>query len=62
MALELGEYNIRVNTIAPGLFRAEMTEDIYRKSSKILKSVVEKTVLLTRLGNLIQHSHLLFAI
>ncbi|KAG6424648.1 hypothetical protein SASPL_115066 [Salvia splendens] len=48
MALELGEYNIRVKSIATGLFRVEMTEDIYR--NKILKSVVEKTVPLTRLG------------
>ncbi|KAL1564086.1 Rossmann-fold superfamily protein [Salvia divinorum] len=50
MALELGEYNIRVNSIAPGLFRAEMTENIYRESSKVLKSVVEKTVPLASLG------------
>ncbi|MCE2055842.1 hypothetical protein HAX54_043547 [Datura stramonium] len=31
MALELGEHNIKVNAIAPGLFRSEITEKLVQK-------------------------------
>ncbi|XP_057770433.1 uncharacterized protein LOC130990223 [Salvia miltiorrhiza] len=50
MALELGDYNIRVNSIAPALFIAEMTESIYRDHINKVKSLVEKTVPLKSLG------------
>ncbi|XP_057770430.1 uncharacterized protein LOC130990218 [Salvia miltiorrhiza] len=50
MALELGDYNIRVNSIAPALFIAEMTESIYRNHMNKVKSLVEKTVPLKSLG------------
>lgn len=52
MALELGDYNIRVNSIAPGLFRAEMTENIFRKSNDLLKIMVEKTIPLKNIGTI----------
>lgn len=48
MALELGEYNIRVNSIAPGLFKSAITEDLYEK--KWLKNVAEKSVPLKTFG------------
>ncbi|KAL7134252.1 hypothetical protein ABFS83_11G014100 [Erythranthe nasuta] len=48
MALELGEYKIRVNAIAPGLFKSEITGDLLEK--KWLKNVMEKTVPLRVLG------------
>ncbi|XP_073283041.1 uncharacterized protein [Primulina huaijiensis] len=31
MAMEFGEYKIRVNSIAPGLFRSEITESLMQK-------------------------------
>ncbi|KAL0802848.1 hypothetical protein Bca101_058024 [Brassica carinata] len=40
MAIELGAYNIRVNSIAPGLLNSEITKDLMQK--KWLKDVAEK--------------------
>ena len=42
MALELGKYNIRVNSISPGIFKSEITESLMKK--KWLKNVVLKIV------------------
>ncbi|XP_073151330.1 uncharacterized protein [Henckelia pumila] len=42
MAMELGEYKIRVNSIAPGLFRSEITESLMEK--EWLKSFAKKTI------------------
>ncbi|KAK1401279.1 Short-chain type alcohol dehydrogenase [Heracleum sosnowskyi] len=42
MALELGKHNIRVNSIAPDIFRSEMTEGLMKK--EWLKNVVERTI------------------
>lgn len=42
MALELGEYKIRVNSISPGLFKSEITEKLIEKDW--LAKVEEKIV------------------
>lgn len=42
MALELGAYNIRVNSISPGIFKSEITESLMKK--KWLKDVAAKIV------------------
>ncbi|XP_019254450.1 PREDICTED: uncharacterized protein LOC109233133 isoform X2 [Nicotiana attenuata] len=48
MALELGEYNIRVNAIAPGIFKSEITEKLVEKDW--LKNVATRTVPLKTFG------------
>ncbi|XP_047333472.1 3-oxoacyl-[acyl-carrier-protein] reductase FabG-like [Impatiens glandulifera] len=48
MALEAGKYQIRVNSIAPGFFKSDITEDIFKK--EWLKNDVWKTVPLRTLG------------
>ena len=50
MALELGEYNIRVNAIAPGIFKSEITKGLLKK--EWLNKVVLKTVPLKTYGTL----------
>ncbi|KFK40341.1 hypothetical protein AALP_AA3G361500 [Arabis alpina] len=42
MALELGDYKIRVNSIAPGLFKSEITQGLMQK--EWLKNVAERIV------------------
>ncbi|CAN6977727.1 hypothetical protein IGI04_037608 [Brassica rapa subsp. trilocularis] len=42
MAVEMGEYGIRVNSIAPGLFKSEITEGLMRK--EWMKNVRERIV------------------
>ncbi|KAJ4895878.1 NAD(P)-binding Rossmann-fold superfamily protein [Raphanus sativus] len=42
MAIELGKYDIRVNSIAPGLFKSEITEGLLRK--EWMKDVTERIV------------------
>ncbi|KAK6914388.1 Short-chain dehydrogenase/reductase SDR [Dillenia turbinata] len=48
MAVELGTYKIRVNAIAPGLFKSEITEGLIQK--EWLNNVALKTVPLGRFG------------
>lgn len=48
MALELGVHNIRVNAIAPGLFKSEITEGLMQKDW--LDKVRDKTVPLRTYG------------
>lgn len=48
MALELGAYGIRVNSISPGLFKSEITEKLMQKDW--LNKVAVKTVPLRRYG------------
>lgn len=48
MAMELGGYKIRVNSISPGIFKSEITEELLKK--KWLENVVSKTVPLRELG------------
>ncbi|XP_055807716.1 uncharacterized protein LOC129876331 [Solanum dulcamara] len=48
MALELGEHNIRVNAIAPGLFKSEITESLVKKDW--LKNVAKRSVPLKTFG------------
>ncbi|KAL5546671.1 hypothetical protein UlMin_006358 [Ulmus minor] len=48
MALELGEYKIRVNAISPGLFKSEITEGLMQKDW--LSNVAAKTVPLRTFG------------
>ncbi|KAL7588472.1 uncharacterized protein LOC111900954 [Lactuca sativa] len=48
MAMEMGMYNIRVNSINPGIFRSEITESLLSK--KWLNQVVEKIVPLGTFG------------
>ncbi|CAH8385037.1 unnamed protein product [Eruca vesicaria subsp. sativa] len=45
MAIELGVYNIRVNSIAPGLFKSEITQSLVEK--KWLKNVTDRIIPLT---------------
>ncbi|XP_022931929.1 uncharacterized protein LOC111438205 [Cucurbita moschata] len=47
-AMELGVHNIRVNSISPGLFKSEYTEELMRKDW--LKNVIRRTVPLQTLG------------
>ncbi|XP_058205355.1 uncharacterized protein LOC131319213 isoform X2 [Rhododendron vialii] len=42
MAIELGAHNIRVNSISPGLFLSEITENLFRR--EWLKNVEMRTV------------------
>lgn len=48
MALELGVYKIRVNSISPGIFRSEITEALLQK--KWLNKVALRTVPLQEYG------------
>ncbi|KAK6124816.1 hypothetical protein DH2020_041432 [Rehmannia glutinosa] len=48
MALELGVYKIRVNSISPGLFKSEITQSLMEKDW--LKNVAMKTVPLRTYG------------
>lgn len=48
MALELGKYNIRVNSIAPGLFKSEITAGLMEKDW--LNNVAKRTVPLQKWG------------
>jgi NAD(P)-dependent dehydrogenase (short-subunit alcohol dehydrogenase family) len=48
MALELGTYKIRVNSISPGLFKSEITEKLMEKDW--LNNVAKKTVPLRTFG------------
>jgi NAD(P)-dependent dehydrogenase (short-subunit alcohol dehydrogenase family) len=48
MALELGTYGIRVNTIAPGLFKSEITAPLLQK--RWLNTVASKIVPLKEHG------------
>ncbi|XP_059428306.1 uncharacterized protein LOC132162075 [Corylus avellana] len=48
MALELGVHKIRVNSIAPGIFKSEITEGLMQKAW--LPNVVSKTVPLRTYG------------
>ncbi|XP_049402845.1 uncharacterized protein LOC125866607 [Solanum stenotomum] len=48
MALELGVYNIRVNSIAPGVFKSHITESLLQKEG--FNNVILRTVPLRYLG------------
>ncbi|XP_016464900.2 uncharacterized protein LOC107787810 [Nicotiana tabacum] len=48
IALELGEHNIRVNAIAPGIFKSEITEKLLQKDW--LKNVATRSVPLKTFG------------
>ena len=48
MAIELGELNIRVNSISPGIFKSEITERLMQKDW--LQTVAMKTVPLRAFG------------
>jgi len=48
MAIELGPHNIRVNSISPGLFKSEVTENLYQRDW--LKNVALRTVPLGTYG------------
>ncbi|XP_068634072.1 3-oxoacyl-[acyl-carrier-protein] reductase, chloroplastic-like isoform X3 [Aristolochia californica] len=48
MALELGVYNIRVNSISPGLFKSEIIEGLMQKDW--LNTIAERTVPLRTWG------------
>lgn len=50
MALELGVYGIRANSIAPGLFKSEITAGLMQKDW--LERVMKKTVPLRTYGTL----------
>ncbi|GAV79918.1 adh_short domain-containing protein [Cephalotus follicularis] len=49
MAMELGAHNIRVNSISPGLFRSEITENLMQK--EWLNNVALRTVPLKTFDN-----------
>ncbi|KAM0006207.1 putative erythrulose reductase [Helianthus debilis subsp. tardiflorus] len=48
MAMELGKHNVRVNSIAPGIFNSEITKELMKK--KWIKKVASKTVPLKDYG------------
>ncbi|GAB4851769.1 hypothetical protein Ancab_031169 [Ancistrocladus abbreviatus] len=50
MALELGEYKIRINSIAPGIFKSEITEGLMKKDW--LKNVARRTIPLRDFGTI----------
>ena len=49
MALELGVYKIRVNSISPGLFKSEITQGLMQKDW--LRNVERKTAPLREYGS-----------
>nr|GMD44804.1 3-oxoacyl-[acyl-carrier-protein] reductase FabG-like [Ipomoea batatas] len=49
MALELGAYGIRVNSISPGIFKSEITKNLVTKDW--IKTVIQRTVPLRTYGN-----------
>ncbi|EYU20809.1 hypothetical protein ABFS82_11G014400 [Erythranthe guttata] len=49
VALEFGDYKIRVNSIAPGLFKSEITENLFNKKLG-LKNAMKKLVPLGEFG------------
>jgi enoyl-[acyl-carrier-protein] reductase (NADH) len=50
MALALGTYKIKVNSISPGLFKSEITENLMKKDW--LQNVAKKTVPLRTYGTI----------
>lgn len=56
MALDLGIHNIRVNSIAPSLFRSEITEELLNQ--KWLLKVVQKTVPFPYYGSTVETAFL----
>ncbi|XP_071686636.1 uncharacterized protein [Rutidosis leptorrhynchoides] len=42
MAMELGKHNIQVNSIAPGIFKSEITKEFFQKNW--IKNVASKTI------------------
>lgn len=46
--MELGAHKIRVNCIAPGIFKSEITKDLMKKNW--LKNVIQRTAPLKTLG------------
>ena len=48
MAIELGKFGIRVNAIAAGLFKSEITEELFAKAW--IQEVAQKLVPLQRWG------------
>jgi NAD(P)-dependent dehydrogenase (short-subunit alcohol dehydrogenase family) len=45
LALEVGEYGIRVNSILPGATETEMLENVFKKVKGLKEDIINKTVL-----------------